>query len=166
MTHIIFNSIAFVLMHVQLMRPGGMASGGMHKMPGRITFACLTISVIAAVWLSSEHGPVGEYGGSWSMWGFYSMSAVVYTCAVMGVVAICKGDAAGHRVWMWRFAGAMWGSFWLFRVMLFVLGPILRGYEAASILFCIWLSAPLGVLIAEAMCRRIDNRGLVGVPAE
>ena len=84
----------------------------------------------------------------------------------MGVVAICKGDAAGHRVWMWRFAGAMWGSFWLFRVMLFVLGPILRGYEAASVLFCIWLSAPLGVLIAEAMRRRIDNRGLVGVPAE
>ena len=43
--HIIFNSIAFVLMHVQLMRPGGSPSGGMHKMLGRVTFLCLTISV-------------------------------------------------------------------------------------------------------------------------
>ena len=164
--HIIFNSIAFVLMHVQLMRPGGSPSGGMHKMLGRVTFLCLTISVICATWLASEHGPVGEYGGSWSMWGFYSMSFVVYSCAVMGVVAIRGGDAERHRVWMWRFAGSMWGSFWLFRVMLFVLGPILVNYEAAALQICIWFSAPLGVIIAEVMRRRLDGRAAIGVPAE
>jgi hypothetical protein len=35
----------------------------------------------------------------------------------MGVLAIRKGDRVARRVWMIRFAGSMWGAFWLFRVM-------------------------------------------------
>ena len=93
------------------------------------------------------------------------MSLFVYGCAVMGVLAIRKGDRATHRIWMIRFAGAMWGAFWLFRVMLFVLGPLLRDYEAANILVCIWLSAPLGILIAEVVRRKLldkrpEHRGI------
>jgi hypothetical protein len=57
---------------------------------------------------------------------------------------------------MWRFVGTMWGSFWLFRVMLFVLDPLLREHEAIALLLCIWFSAPLGMLIAEVIRRRID----------
>ena len=145
-------------MHVQLMRPGGTPQGGLHKMLGRVTFFCLTISVICATWLASEHGPVGEYGGSWSMWGFYSMSAVVYSCAVLGVIAIRNGDYEKHRIWMWRFAGSMWGSFWLFRVLLFVIDPLFRDIEALAIQICIWGSAPAGILIAEMVRRRVDAR--------
>jgi hypothetical protein len=48
----------------------------------------------------------------------------------------------------------MWGAFWLFRVMEFVLGPLLRNFDTASILICIWFSAPLGILIAEFIRRR------------
>lgn len=156
--HIAFNSIAFVLLHVQMMRPGGGPSGTRHRLLGRISFAALTLSLICATWLASQHGPVAEYGGSWSTWGFYSMAAVVYACAVMGVLAIRNGDRARHRVWMFRFAGSMWGSFWLFRVMLFVIDPFLRDMEAAAILWCIWMSAPLGVVLGEWVRRRIDAR--------
>ena len=50
-------------------------------------------------------------------------------------------------------------AFWLFRVMLFVLGPLLRDYEAANILVCIWLSAPLGILVAEVVrIKLLDKR--------
>ena len=59
---------------------------------------------------------------------------------------------------MIRFAGSMWGASWLFRVMLFVLGPLLRDYEAANILVCIWLSAPLGILIAELVRRKLLDK--------
>jgi hypothetical protein len=38
--------------------------------------------------------------------------------------------------------------------MLVVTGPLLRNYESASLLISIWLSAPLGILIAEAARRR------------
>jgi len=115
--HIILNSIVFVLMHVQLMRPGYGAAKSSHKLLGKVSFGCLTGSLICAVWLASEHGPVAEYGGALSTYGFYSMAAVVYGCAVMGIVTIRRGDQAGHRIWMFRFMGAMWGAFWLFRVV-------------------------------------------------
>ncbi|MGF1468630.1 MAG: DUF2306 domain-containing protein [Sandaracinaceae bacterium] len=156
--HVLFNSLTFVLLHLQLLWPGHGARRAQHRLLGRATFATLTVGVACAVWLASEHGPVGEYGGSLSMWGFYFMSACVYVCAVMGVVAIRRGDHAAHRVWMIRFAGSMWGSFWLFRVMLFVLDPLLRDVEAAAIQTCIWLSAPLGIVLAEVYLRRAAAR--------
>lgn len=156
--HIGFNSIAFILIHIQLLRPGTGAHQGMHRLLGRTSFGCLTVSAICAIWLASQHGPVGEYGGSLSTYGFYFMSLCVYTCAVMGVARIVSGNVTGHRIWMIRLAGAMWGSFWLFRVMLFVLGPLLRNHEAAALLSCIWLSAPLGIVIAEVARRKYDQQ--------
>ena len=161
--HILFNSITFVLMHVQLLRPGTGPHQRWHRLIGRVSFASVTLGTACAIWLASEHGPVGEYGGSLSSYGFYFMSLCVYACAVLGVVAIIRGDTAGHRVWMIRFAGAMWGAFWLFRVMLFVLDPLLRNYEAAAIQICIWFSAPLGILIAEAFRTRAGETKRVPV---
>jgi hypothetical protein len=35
------------------------------------------------------------------------------------------------------------------------MGPILRDYPSANILLCIWVSAPLGILIAEVVRRKI-----------
>ena len=163
--HILFNSLAFVLLHVQLLRPGFGEHRASHRLLGRITFAFLTLSLICSVWLASQHGSVTEYGGSLAQYGFYSMAAFVYATAIMGVLAIRKGDAEAHRVWMFRFAGSMWGSFWLFRVMLFVIDPLLRGYEAAAILICIWGSAPLGILLGEAVRRRLDRPSGQGAAA-
>ena len=154
--HLFFNSLVFVLMHVQMMRTGSGPHRQAHKVLGRVNFVLLTLSVVCAVWLASEHGAVPQYGGRLAEFGFYSMAAIVYGTAVMGVFAIRSGDRAGHRIWMWRFVGTMWGSFWLFRVMLFVLDPLLREYEAMALLICIWFSAPLGLLIAEFIRRRID----------
>lgn len=163
--HLTCNTLAFLLLHVQMARPGGSFAGMSHKVLGRITFAFMTVGVICAVWLASQHGSVTEYGGGWAQYGFYSMGAFVFGTALMGVLAIRSGDHAGHRIWMWRFAGSMWGSFWLFRAMLLFLDPALRGYESAAILTCIWGSAPLGILIAEMIRRYVDNRAQAGATA-
>jgi hypothetical protein len=163
--HLIFNSLVFVLMHVQLLRPGTGNNKAWHRVIGRVSFAFLTIGTICAIWLAAEHGPVGEYGGSLSMYGFWFMSLCVYGCAVMGVAEIRKGDPKAHRIWMIRFVGSMWGAFWLFRVMLFVLGPLLRNWEAAALLICIWFSAPLGIVIAEVCRRRLDRPAAPSVAA-
>lgn len=152
--HILFNSIAFVIMHYQLWRPGTGENRARHRLLGRVSFGAVTVGTFFAVWLASEHGSVSEYGGVLAMLGFYSMSAFVYGTAIMGVVTIRRGDVAAHRSWMIRWAGAMWGSFWLFRVMLVFTGPLLRGVESASLLISIWFSAPLGILVAEAFRRR------------
>ena len=129
----------------------------MHRLLGRISFLCITIGTFCAIWLASEHGSVSEYGGELAKYGFYFMSLCVYSCAVMGVVTIRKGDKVAHRIWMIRFAGSMWGSFWLFRLMLLVTEPLLRNWESASILFNIWFSAPLGILLAEVLRKKWEQ---------
>ena len=98
--HLAFNSIVFVLMHIQLWRPGSGANATLHAYLGRVSFACLTIGTVCAIWLAASHGSVDEYGGNLSMYGFWSMSFFVYGCAVMGVLAIRRGDVANHRIWM------------------------------------------------------------------
>ncbi len=152
--HIGFNSIAFVLLHIQLWKTGTGANRTMHRLIGKISFAAVTLGTFFAVWLASEHGAVSEYGGNMAELGFYSMSVFVYTPAVMGVITARRGQIADHRKWMVWYAGAMWGAFWMFRVMLVVTGPLLRNYESASLLLSIWLSAPIGIIIAEVFRRR------------
>lgn len=156
--HLAFNTIAFVLMHVQLAWPARAGDRGRHRLLGRALFLAVTLGTICAVWLAAELGPVSEYGGAWSKYGFWFMSMCVYGCAVMGVLTIRKGNRALHRVWMIRFAGSMWGAFWLFRLMLIVTGPLLRQWESLSLLLSIWLSAPLGIAIAEWMRLRLATR--------
>ncbi len=155
--HIGMNSIVFVLMHIQFFRPGHGASKKLHSILGRVTFVCLTISTVCAIILAGQHGDVASYGGSLSTYGFWFMALCVYGCAIMGVLAIRKADRDAHRVWMIRFIGSMWGAFWIFRVMLFVLGPILRQWDSAALLTVIWFSAPLGILIAEVLRRKYQS---------
>lgn len=160
--HIALNTVAFVLAHVQLRRPGtgGAKNAQRHRMLGRIGFGAVTLGTLAAVFLAAEHNTVSEYGGSLSMFGFWFMSFCVYGCAVQTVRTARAGDIVSHKIWMMRYLGSMWGAFWLFRVMLFVLGPILRNIEGANILICIWFSAPLGIGIAEwfrVRARRSDS---------
>lgn len=156
--HIFFNSIAFVLMHHQLLPAGRGPGASRHRLVGRITFAAMSIGTVFAVWLATEHHSVDEYGGILATLGFYSMSGFVFGTALLGVRAARSGDLAGHRRWMVRFIGSMWGSFWLFRVMLVVTGPLLRSFESVSLLLSIWLSAPLGILIAERLLNRRRGR--------
>ncbi len=158
--HIGFNTIAFVLMHAQLLGPTRFGSRRTHRMLGRISFAAITAGTFFAVWLASEHNEVSEYGGLAAELGFYSMSAFVYGTILIAIRAIRRGDEREHRKWMIRWAGSMWGAFWLFRVLLVVTGPLLRNYESASLLISIWLSAPLGILIAEQLrLRTVRRRG-------
>jgi hypothetical protein len=153
--HIFFNSLAFVLMMVQLFRPGTGAQPQQHRALGYASMVSLTVGVLCACLLAAEHGSVSHYGGNLSMWGFWFMGICVYACAVLGIVSIRRRDFGAHRKWMFRYAGSMWGAFWLFRVMEFVLGPLLRNHDTASILICIWFSAPLGIVMAEFIRRRV-----------
>ena len=153
--HLGFNSVVFVIAHIQLARPGHGLHKNTHRLLGKVSFVCLTVGTLCALVLASQHGNVESYGGVLSTLGFWFMSLCVYGCAVMGIVAVRNGDAGLHRIWMIRFLGAMWGAYWLFRVMLFVLGPLLRNWDSAAILTCIWFSAPLGILIAEWFRRKV-----------
>lgn len=159
--HLACNSIVFVLMHIQLFKPGQTASGAHHMWLGRLTMTFLTIGTVAALYLASEHDAVSPYGGIWAEWGFYSMSLCVYGAAVMGWRTAIQKDWEQHRIWMIRFVGAMYGAFWLFRVLLIVTGPLLREWESASLLISVWASAPLGLIGADALRRYWDRERII-----
>ncbi len=147
--HIGANTLSLLGMHYLLWRPGTGKNRKRHRLLGRITFGILTFGTISALALASEHGAVVDYGGMMAELGFYSMSAVVWGTALAAVLNARRGNIAAHRTWSIRAIGAMWGAFWLFRIMLVVTGPLLRNFNTASILISIWFSAPLGVLLAE-----------------
>lgn len=156
--HLTCNSIVFILMHAQLLWAGKPGVASAHAWLGRATLFFLTLGTGAALYLASEHDSVQSYGGSLAEWGFYSMSLCVYGAALMGWRMARRGDWAMHRVWMIRFVGAMYGAFWIFRVLLMVTGPLLREWETVSLLISIWASAPLGLIMADGLRRAWDAR--------
>ena len=156
--HLTCNSIVFILMHAQLLWAGTPGVASAHAWLGRATIFFLTLGTGAALYLASEYDAVQSYGGSLAEWCFYSMSLFVYSAALTGWHLARRGDWTMHRVWMIRFVGAMYGAFWLFRVLLMVTGPLLREWESVSLLISIWASAPLGLLIADGLRRGWDAR--------
>ncbi|MEM8564771.1 MAG: hypothetical protein AAGF57_21190 [Pseudomonadota bacterium] len=173
--HILGNSIAFVLVTVQLLYPGlgrqrigesdvsnprhrTAARNRIHALMGRMSFVSMVIGVLLGVILASQHHAVAAYGGLWSQWGLYSMSAFVFFTGLLGVAAIKRGHRAAHRVWMWRHAGALWGSFFVFRVTINALDPVFLDYPGVAWSTACWVGAPGGILIAEWFRRRQDTK--------
>jgi hypothetical protein len=72
----------------------------------------------------------------------------------MGSVSVRKRDFEARRTLMFRYAWSRWGAFCLFRVMESELKPLLRNCDSASLLICIWFSAPQGFALAEFIRRR------------
>ena len=158
LVHNLCNATAFLILHVQIMRPGNSKKfAWQHKLLGRLSLISLTIGLFSALQLANEHVDVDEYGNTWSKWGFYEMALCCYAPAVMGVYRVRSGDWMGHRTWMWRYAGAMWGSFWIFRVGLLLVDPFFQNRKHIAWLLATWLSAPLGISVAEMVRRRIDG---------
>jgi len=165
-SHIVFTTLAFISMMAQFFNPGSGKYPRVHKWLGYTSFGALTVGLISSCLLAVEHKSVVHYGGPLSMVGFWFMASCVFVCVIMGLVAIKKKDIASHRKWMVRYAGSLWGSFWVFRAMELVIGPLLRKYDPASILICIWGSAPLGILIAELAQKSAAKRAVSSQPVQ
>ena len=110
----------------------------------------LTLSgVSAACTLAIEHGNVTSYGGNIAVVGWFEVAGCVLGCLILGVLAAVRKDIATHQKWMTRYYGAMWGSFLVFRLIFLFAGPVFRSVGGVLTPLAIWVSAPLGILIAE-----------------
>lgn len=159
--HIFFNTLAFVLMNVQFLSDELGKRLRYHKYTGRLAFVSLTIGSCMALWMGSEHSDVPEYGGMAVVFGWFWMVTLMWGSAAIGVYKAYIKDFEGHRTWMIRALGATWGAFWLYRIMLLVLGPIFRNHEPLVFQFPTWLSVPGGILIAELLFRYIGKKPLI-----
>jgi len=148
--HIWCNSVALVLCLIQFHEPTRKQYPQFHKLLGFIITTLVCTGTWNALLLGSEHGDVDAYGGIKIVYGWYFMSFNVIICLFRGVYAIAiQKDLKVHKIWMIRFYGSMWGSFFIFRLIFFILGPLLRSYGALSILIATYGSAPIGIAISE-----------------
>jgi hypothetical protein len=82
----------------------------------------------------------------------------VYAALVVWAVTLATGVRTKNY---WPFLGVGLGLalFLSVRYLLVVTGPLLKNWATASILFSVWFSAPLGILIAERIRGRAARTG-------
>jgi hypothetical protein len=155
-THLFFTTVAFILVHVQLALPPVKSSW--HKTLGKISFVSVVIGMFGAAYMTTSFTDLHEYGGVVAELGFWAMIAMVLGTATLGVMAIRRRDVVEHRIWMFRFAGAMWGAFWVFRLQMVILDPITRNFEGLTIGIPSIIATPMGILIADMVRKQLDRR--------
>ncbi|GGF66775.1 DUF2306 domain-containing protein [Alteromonas lipolytica] len=158
--HILMNTIALVIITLQLFRPGGQFPA--HKMLGRIAVVSVVISLTCAGILNAELIDVPGYGGIWAMTGLYFLLLTLVVPMAIGVYKIVQGDAEGHRIWMWRTAGAIWGSYWIFRGIMMLIDLFVKDTVGLTLSVSAWTAGLIGIASAEAIRRYLDNKN--GVP--
>lgn len=151
--HVLFNSLSWFLMMFQVSSYIRNKSITGHKLIGYIAILFQFIGTYSAIILSSDHDKEANYGGIYSRIGFLQMGLTCMILTAIGGYYIQTGNVEKHKIWMNRAYGAMWGSFFIFRLIEFIAGPLAAylnsEYFKYPVLINIWFSAIIGVLIAE-----------------
>ncbi|NVO25672.1 DUF2306 domain-containing protein [Donghicola mangrovi] len=153
--HIIFNTIALVSATIQIFRPGGQYKA--HKLLGRISFVSVVISLTCAGILTAELSDVVAYGHWWTTFGLYFLALTTIVPATLGIVFVVKGDLEKHRIWMWRYTGAIWGAYWIFRAEMLLVDLLVKDAEGLTLAVPSWTSGLIGIALAEIIRRRVDQ---------
>jgi len=150
--HILLNATALCLFPWQfwLMNNGKV---GEHRIIGRI----IGISVVTGTslgWFISirTHGSIEAYGGMLSIFAFGIMWAGIVVPVVLGYMSIKKMDIENHRKWMVRCFGALFGSFFFWRIEALILQWIFT--SANGWLFYTATSWMLGMLLFDNVARK------------
>jgi hypothetical protein len=150
--HILFNAIALCLFPWQLwlMKHGQRKT---HRVVGRIIGICAVLGTSVG-WVISirSHGPIHAYGGMLSIVAFGTMWAGVVVPATLGYLFIKKKDIENHKKWMIRCFGALFGSFFFWRVEALVLQWMFS--SAQGWLFYTVTSWMLGMFLFDYAARK------------
>jgi hypothetical protein len=119
--HILFNALALCLFPWQLwlMRNGEVKR---HKIVGRLIGISAVMGTSLGWFISIRaHGDIPAYGGALSVFAFGTMWASIVVPVALGYSAIKKRDIETHKKWMVRCFGALFGSFFFWRIEALVL---------------------------------------------
>ena len=150
--HILFNAIALCLFPWQLwlMQRGQVST---HRVIGRI----IGISVVLGTslgWFMSirAHSQIQAYGGVLSIVAFGIIWASIVGSATLGYIFIRKKDIENHKKWMIRCFGALFGSFFFWRIEALVLQWLFS--SATGWLFYTLNTWLLGMLLFDYAARK------------
>ena len=114
--HILLNAIALCLFPWQLwlMKKGKIHR---HRVIGRIIGISAVLGTSLGWFISIRaHSDIEAYGGVLSIVAFGIMWASIVGSATLGYIFIKKKDIENHKKWMIRCFGALFGSFFFWRI--------------------------------------------------
>jgi hypothetical protein len=100
------------------------------------------------------HSQVQAYGGVLSILAFGTMWAAVVVPLTLGYLCIKRQDIANHKKWMIRFFGALFGSFFFWRIEALVLQWMFS--SANGWLFYTVTSWMLGMFLFDYAARKTN----------
>ena len=126
----------------------------LHRYSGRTCVVFGVVGSVAGGILGGYHyfDKNPTYGKIPNAMGVQFCTLVTCTCLYKAVKAIIHKDIPTHKLWMSRYAGAMWGIFLIFRLIFLLVGPLFTlmklnagtTYNVSS-----WTSGPIGIVIAN-----------------
>jgi hypothetical protein len=126
-----------------------------HRIVGRIIGVSAVIGTSVG-WLISirAHGTTEAYGGVLSIIAFGTMWTGVVVPLTLGYLFIKKKDIVNHKKWMIRFFGALFGSFFFWRIEALVLQSLFS--SANGWLFYTVTSWLLGMVLFDYAAKKSD----------
>ena len=106
------------------------------------------------LWVGTAHLYDSDpaYGGWWGMSGLLQIAGCIWGSLFFGIRAAMRGDYGRHEVWMWRYYGAMWGTFLWFRLCLALGGALFARMGCPSgttWVFACHTSCPVGMAFTD-----------------
>lgn len=152
--HILGQTISLGLCYLQLHKPMRTKFLWLHRYSGRVCVVTGIIGSVSGGILGGYHyfDKVPAYGNVPNAMGVQFCMVLTCTCLYKAVRAVIAKDIPSHKLWMMRYAGAMWGIFLIFRLMFLIIGPIftLMKLHPGSIYNLVsWTSGPIGIVIAN-----------------
>ena len=150
--HILLNAIALCLFPWQLwlMQHGKIH---IHRVVGRIIGISAVIGTSLGWFISIRaHSNIQAYGGALSIFAFGIMWASIVVSATLGYIFIKRKDIENHKKWMIRCFGALFGSFFFWRIEALVLQWMFS--SAHGWLFYTVNSWILGMLLFDYAARK------------
>ena len=150
--HILFNALALCLFPWQLwlMQHGKMQR---HRIVGRIIGISVVLGTSLGWFISIRaHSPIQAYGGVLSIVAFGILWASIVGSATLGYICIKKKDIENHKKWMVRCFGALFGSFFFWRIEALVLQSLFS--SATGWLFYTLNTWLLGMLLFDYAARK------------
>jgi hypothetical protein len=94
----------------------------LHRVVGRVIGICAVVGTSVGWFISIRtHSHIEAYGGALSIVAFGIMWASIVGSATLGYIYIKKKDIENHKRWMIRCFGALFGSFFFWRIEALVL---------------------------------------------
>lgn len=115
--HVAATALAWTLMPFQIWKTFRNNDIERHRTMGYFVLACLTIGMVASLFLARPVREVEALGGLTSEIGFYGMAVSTSYCASMGLYMVKQGCIQEHKQWMVRAYGTIWGAFFWFRII-------------------------------------------------